>query len=241
MKVAYRTDKGMKRSINQDAILVDKDLGLFFLADGIGGNNKAGEVASALAVKEAYAYLRERVHQDTDKADIPHLLSEAIDHAHGAVKEKSKLTEKFHGMGTTLVVMLLKDKTAYICHVGDSRGYIIRRRIRQVTEDHTFQNFLDHNIMIRNLFFQKKSRILTQAVGISAELSPESTRVELKSGALVLLCSDGLTDMLDDREILEIIHSNNFDVEKSAEHLIEVANRKGGKDNISVILVSPSV
>lgn len=238
MKVAYRTDKGMKRALNQDAILVDRERGLCFLADGVGGNHKAGEVASAVAVKEAYAYLRERVKQSLHQTIIPKLLLEAIDHVHSVLRGISKSDEKFQGMGTTLVIMLLKDRTAYISHVGDSRVYIIRRRIRQVTEDHTFQNYLDHNIMIRDLFFRKEARILMQAVGISGELSPESIQVELKSGALVLLCSDGLTDMLDDKEILEIVHGNSFDVEKSADALIEAANRKGGKDNISVILVS---
>lgn len=239
MKAAYRTDRGRCRLKNEDALTADEKRGLFLLADGIGGGHRAGEVASALAVKEAYAYLKARVKPVVpDKGEIPGLLSKAIDHAHTALIEQSRADEKFKGMGTTLVVMMIRDSTAYICHVGDSRAYIIRRRIRQVTEDHTFQNYLDQNIMIRNLFFQKRARTLMQAVGLSGRLSQESNRVELKSGALVLLCSDGLTDMLEDEEILQIIRDNSFDVEKSADALVVEANRKGGKDNISVILVS---
>lgn len=240
MKVAYRTDRGKKRTINQDAILADGAAGLFLLADGIGGGHRAGEIASSLAVEEAYSYLKGRIGRNMDKADIAVLLSGAIHHAHNLLIEKSRSDRRLEGMGTTLLIMFIKDRTAYICHVGDSRAYTVRRRIRQLTEDHTFQSYLDSNIMIRDLFFKKKAKTLMQAVGISRDLSPESTCVEIKSGAVVLLCTDGLTDMLEDNEIIEIMHNRKFEPDECAEGLLAEANKKGGNDNISVILVSVS-
>ncbi len=224
--------------MNQDMVLADTERGLVLLADGIGGCHIGGEVASELAVKEAYAYLEDKVdHTPCETAD-PVLLSEAVVHAHKIIREKARSEKECAGMGTTLVILLMRGRTAYICHVGDSRAYVIRQKICQITEDQTFQNSIDEDPIIRSLFFRKKARTLMQAVGISGDLTPESVQVELKCGAVLLLCSDGLTDMLSDQEILGIIHSNNFDPDASADALVSEANEKGGIDNITVALVS---
>lgn len=238
MKIASKTDKGRRRETNQDMVLVDRERGIILLADGIGGNGPGGEVASGLAVKEAYAYLRDKVDHIPGKTVDPAILSEAVFHAHRMIREKARCAKEFTGMGTTLVVVLMRGGTASICHIGDSRAYVIQEKIHPVTEDHTFQNFLDQNALVRSLFFQKKVRTLMQAVGISRDLSPQSVQLELKPGAVLLICSDGLTDMLSDEEILRIIQNNNFDPDTSADALVAEANEKGGVDNITVALVT---
>ncbi|MBF0505650.1 MAG: serine/threonine-protein phosphatase [Nitrospirae bacterium] len=238
VQIKCRTDKGKRRQINQDMILSDSERGLILLADGIGGGHRGGEVASELAVNEAHAYLKDKLDLNPGKPVDPALLSEAVAHAHKIIKEKARCSKECHGMGTTLVILLMQGRMASICHVGDSRAYIIQKEIQQITEDHTFQNYIGQHALIRSLFFHKKTRTLTQAVGISEELCPESVQMEIANGAVLLLCSDGLTDMLSDTEILKIIHDNKFDPDTSADALVAEANKKGGIDNITVALLS---
>ncbi|MFZ2197154.1 MAG: protein phosphatase 2C domain-containing protein [Thermodesulfovibrionales bacterium] len=236
MIIAYKTDKGKQRRKNEDAILVDQDSGICILADGI-GKRRAGEIASELAVKEVHAYLKDRIESIMSSDDICRLLADAITHAHCALRDRAKNDIRLSGMGTTIVLMLIKDKRAYICHAGDSRAYRLRNATEQITVDHTFQNYLDDNIMIRDLFFRKNARILTEALGISEKLSLETNRLRLLKGDVLLLCSDGLTDMLSDDEIRKIVLDHCEAIDTAADALIHAANSKGGKDNISVILM----
>jgi PPM family protein phosphatase len=236
MIIAYKTDKGKSRRKNEDAILVDQDLGLCLLADGI-GKHRGGEIASEMAVREVHAYLKGRVKAVVGSDDICRLLADAITHAHKALRDRAKTDIQLSGMGTTLVVMLIKDKRAYICHAGDSRAYRLRNNIEQITVDHTFQNYLDDNIMIRDLFFRKNARVLTEALGISEKLSLETNRLRLQKGDIILLCSDGLTDMLSNDEILGIVLAHNEAMDTAVDALVHAANSKGGKDNISAILM----
>jgi protein phosphatase len=237
MKVAYKSDVGKKRENNEDRILVDEDRGIFLLADGMGGH-KAGEVASRLAVEEAYACLKDRIDQTNDEKGTSKLLIEALFNAHDAIKEKAKADLNLMGMGTTLVEMILKAEKAHICHVGDSRVYLLREGAKQLTKDQTVGDYLvEHNIMRREEVPPQKWHTLTQAVGVSENIVPELKHVEIKPGDLLLLCSDGLTDMLSDEEIEKIIQKHRDDMDAGVEALVKGANNKGGKDNISVILV----
>jgi protein phosphatase len=235
MIIAYKTDQGKRRGKNEDAILVDQDRGLFLLADGI-SRHPAGEIASELVVRKVHAYLGDRVQSLTRGDDICGLLSDAIIHADTMLKKKAEADITLRGMGTTLVAMLIKDRRAFICHVGDSRAYRLRKTIERITVDHTFQCELDDCIMIRDFFFRKNARILTQAIGVSKELTLETNRLRLQQGDILLLCSDGLTDMLSDDEIHEIIRANS-EADAAVNALVCEANREGGKDNISIILV----
>lgn len=237
MITAEKSDPGKKRTNNEDRFFVDKDQGIFLLADGMGGH-QAGEVASNLAVEEAYAYLKDKISQTNDEKDISKLLAEALFQAHDAIKEKSKNDLNLMGMGTTLVEMVIKGEEAYICHVGDSRAYLLRNGIEQITRDQTVGDYLvEHNVMKREQVPHQKWHTLTQAVGVSESIVPEIKHVEFKTGDLLLLCSDGLTDMLSDEEIEEIVQKHRNDINKAADALIEEANHKGGRDNISVVLV----
>ncbi|MCP4106220.1 MAG: serine/threonine-protein phosphatase [Desulfobacteraceae bacterium] len=238
MKESSRTDTGKRRDHNEDSIMIDDRRDIYLLADGMGGH-KAGEMASKMAVEVAYEFLAANTKEDIDNKDIPSLLAEALLKAHNAIKVSEKIDLEFKGMGTTLVIMMLRGAKAYICHVGDSRAYHISSSIKQITKDQTLGNHLIDTENRRPEDIPNKAwHTLIQAVGVSKKIIPASNEVELQTGDIILLCSDGLTDMLSDAEIEEIIkdcRDNNF--KETANLMVEEANRKGGKDNISVIAV----
>jgi len=237
MKIAYKTDVGKKREGNEDSLKVDEGNNLFLLADGMGGH-QAGEVASEMAVKVAHAYIAQAVSEEENKDSISKTLSKALFKAHDAIIEKAKTDINLMGMGTTLVVLVIRDKKATICHVGDSRAYLLKDASEQITKDHTVGHYLvKQGIMTEEQVPPQKWHTLTQALGASSDLLPELHHVDLKEGDTLLLCSDGLTDMLADEEILKIVQKYNDKVEKTVNSLIKAANRKGGRDNISVVLV----
>jgi len=232
MQIAFRTDIGRVSTKNQDAILVDQEKGIFLLADGMGGHN-AGEIASSLAVNTAYEYLKDKIgYLDEDK-DILEAIHTAVLKSHETVKAKGASE-----MGTTLVTMIIKGKKSYICHAGDSRAYLFRDRLQQMTKDHTFAEYsMEHESMKREEVPDQFWNIVTQSVGIDDDLSPDSTTVELKDNDILMLCSDGLNKMLTDNDIFPILNKRKMDLDEAATSLIAEANDKGGKDNISVILV----
>ena len=238
MKVAYRTDIGKKRTHNEDSILVDESMPIFLLADGMGGH-QAGEVASYLAVKECYAWLKENIDKARNEEAIPKLLVESLLKAHHLVRAGSATAINLAGMGTTLIQMFIIANNAHICHVGDSRAYLIRNGIKQITQDHTSElYFVKEGIAVEAVLPVQKMRVLTQAVGGQATLVPEVKQVKLNPRDVLLLCSDGLTDMLSDEEIESIIQKYRDNLAVTADNLIHEANDKGGIDNISVILIA---
>lgn len=236
MKVIYKTDIGKKRTINEDSIIVDESKDIFLIADGLGGH-QAGEVASNMAVKESYSYLNKNLGKAKSEEDISNLLTKSLMKAHNAIRAKSTTDINLIGMGTTLIEMLVKDSKAHICHVGDSRVYLLRDGIKQITKDHTFDNYLAEHKDKKTKRRYLPLHILTQAVGESETLVPELKQVKLKTGDILLLCSDGLTDMLSDKEIESIIQKHKDELPMATDNLIKKANDKGGIDNISVILI----
>lgn len=238
MRVAYKTDAGKERDHNEDSILVDDDKDIFILADGMGGR-QAGEIASKIAVDVAYSFLRHAINQNISNKDIPRLLKSALFKAHDAIGSMAKDNLNLTGMGTTLVLVIVRDNTAYICHAGDSRAYLIGENIRQVTKDQTLANYLVEQMKKRPEEIPSKAwHTLTQAVGVTENMSPELTELDLKPGDILLICSDGLSDMLNDGEIEEIVQKHRGRKFSSiADALVGVANDKGGIDNISVVIL----
>lgn len=237
MKVAYKTDIGKKRTHNEDSILVDELLHIFLLADGMGGH-QAGEVASDLAIKESYAWLKENIDKARSKEDVSNLLIESLLKAHHTVKARATTDINLAGMGTTFIQMLVVGNNAHICHVGDSRAYHLGSEIKQITQDHTSEMYFVKNGATEEGYLPvQKMRVLTQAVGGQATLIPEVKQVKLNPRDVLLLCSDGLTDMLSDKEIESVIQKYRNNLPVTADKLIHEANDKGGIDNISVILV----
>ncbi|MGD0885240.1 MAG: protein phosphatase 2C domain-containing protein [Thermodesulfovibrionales bacterium] len=237
MKVAGRSDVGKRRNNNEDKFLIDQDLGIFLLADGMGGHN-AGEVASDIAVKEAYAFIREHIHDSDQDEAIIRMLEEAMDKAHDAIREKATTDLNLSGMGTTLVELVVSKRKAFICHVGDSRAYLFRDELARLTRDHTVGNYLvERDLMPREAIPLQNWHTLTQAVGTEQYPIPDSKTLELQDGDIFLLCTDGLTDMLEDDEIRQVIQRHKDDTGKASSVLVEDANKKGGRDNITVVLV----
>ncbi|MEW6137605.1 MAG: Stp1/IreP family PP2C-type Ser/Thr phosphatase [Thermodesulfobacteriota bacterium] len=236
MRVEFGTDRGLVRKSNEDSLLVDEELGLFIVADGMGGHN-AGEIASSLAVKEAAQVVRKELATGTEASDA---LLKALLAAHRKVYESSLQNPQWEGMGTTIVMALCRGEETTIYHVGDSRAYLIGpdRTIR-LTTDHTMvQDWIDLGLITPEEARTHDARHgLTMALGVEEYFEPALTRVSWKKEEILLLCTDGLTDMVQDEEIFATVRMSSS-TKEACSRLIELAKSRGGPDNITVMLVS---
>lgn len=231
------TDIGKKRKLNQDFVYAsDEAVGnlpnIYIVADGMGGHN-AGDYASRCTVETMIREIRGCF----EKSPI-RILSKAIRTANDQVRRKAREDESLFGMGTTVVAATCLGKYLQVANVGDSRLYIINDEIRQITRDHSLVEE-----MVRMGGIDKEAarnhpdkNIITRAIGARDTIEIDFFHEELKSGDIVLMCSDGLTNMLEDEEISRILKSQDT-IEERAEKLIEAANSNGGKDNIAVIII----
>ena len=236
LKTFSVTDIGRKRKMNQDYVYSsEQPIGhlpnLFLVADGMGGHN-AGDLATRYTVESMVDYIENA----REQRPIP-LLSESIHHANELVMEKAKTDRALEGMGTTVVAATIKDDYLYVANVGDSRLYLIDQEIEQITRDHSLVEE-----MIRVGELQRKDarshpdrNIITRAIGARAPVKVDFFDVKLEQGDKILLCSDGLTNMVEDEDILYIV-KKSASLKEAAQRLITEANKNGGKDNISVVL-----
>jgi len=239
MKVAYKTDIGRKRQNNEDNFYVNLEKKLFVVADGMGGH-QAGEVASQMAVESLKNSLSTLKLNEMESEKIKEHILRSMLNAHNEIVEKAKQDINLSGMGTTVVLALGVDDKYYISHVGDSRAYLIRdKNITQLTDDHTVVAELLKAKMItpEEAKTHKMRHVLTQALGSNTQIIPSIKVITIQEGDILLLCTDGLTDMLTDEEILSVILKHKEDIEKTAQALVDKANEKGGKDNITIVLV----
>lgn len=243
-QIVCATDKGMVRSGNEDAVYADESLGFAILADGMGGY-AAGEVASRLAVDEIRAELESALpHIDlNDPSHSAHALAEdlrfAAQRANAAIINSAKRDPDREGMGATLVLAVLMSGRIVVGHLGDSRAYRFRDgRIEQLTRDHCWvdEQIAQGALQIDALLNTRFKNIVTRALGIDDQIDLEVHDHDTQPGDTFLMCSDGLTDMLDDGQI-EALLRGAADLPAKADQLIAQANQKGGKDNISVILM----
>ena len=229
------------RTANQDYVYASVEPvgslpNLFVVADGMGGH-QAGDYASRYIVENLVSYL-----QYTENSQIVPLLREAILKVNTMLYHEAKEKPEFSGMGTTLVAAVADENTLYVANVGDSRLYLVRDRIRQVTRDHSY---VEELVSLGRLErgskdYKDKKNIITRAVGTEDKLLVDFFEVGLEPGDYILMCSDGLSNMLEDAEMEEIIGSD-LELQEKAEKLITVANDNGGKDNIAVVLVDPQI
>ena len=241
MKACALTDTGRVRTANQDYVYASVEPvgslpNLFVVADGMGGH-QAGDYASRYIVENLVSYL-----QYTENSQIVPLLREAILKVNTMLYHEAKEKPEFSGMGTTLVAAVADENTLYVAKVGDSRLYLVRDRIRQVTRDHSYvEELVSLGRLERgNKDYKDKKNIITRAVGTEDKLLVDFFEVGLEPGDYILMCSDGLSNMLEDAEMEEIIGSD-LELQEKAEKLITVANDNGGKDNIAVVLVDPQI
>lgn len=242
-----QTDTGQARNHNEDAILWDAEREFVLLADGMGGHN-AGDVASRMCLEELNEILVSALDQSLkglkpNKGVSRHatLLRRAVGKANTAVFEDAQTNPDRKGMGTTLVAALFYDNQVVVAHLGDSRIYRLRKSVlEQITNDHSLvQELLDKGVISdEEAEDNPYSHVITQAVGIRSRVVAEVNEFEALPGDIYLLCSDGLTDMVSDQEIAEILIAAEGQWEKAAQRLVDLANSHGGHDNISVVLAA---
>ena len=241
MHSVAKTDCGLSRSMNQDVTYAsDTSVGplpnLYIIADGMGGE-KAGDVAARKTVSTILNTLRK-----TDKVSVD-ALNIAFTTANYEVYHKAATNSDYAGMGSTCVACTCIGKVLYIANVGDSRLYLIQdKQINQVTNDHSYVEELIKLGRIKKdseeyKMYKRHTNYVTRGMGAERHVETDFFMFEVRKGDVVLLCSDGLSDMLTDIEIFDIVKSSES-LEKAADNLIDGANKKGGKDNISVILIS---
>lgn len=240
MQIYTKTDIGRVRKINEDymyASSAEDKLKLFIIADGMGGYN-AGEVASKLATETAKEYIQKNFEKrKSSKEEIENLIKDAIIHANNEVYNKSEKNKEFSGMGTTIDICLIYNSKLYIGHVGDSRVYRIRKDfIRKITRDDSYVQTLieDGTITKEQAFNHPRKNMITKAIGCDKNIEPTVYTKTFIKNDIIILTSDGLTNMLKDKEILELVKTNNDNI---AEELVKKANENGGNDNITVIVV----
>lgn len=240
MRAFAKTDIGKMRSMNQDCIYASPDeerIKLYILADGMGGYN-GGEIASSLAVESVKNYVKSYFASiQLDRESILNFLKETMEYANKVVYEKSREDEALEEMGTTLEICLIYGNKVFIAHIGDSRVYRIRKNfIRKLTTDHSYVEKLvkDGTITREQAYTHPKKNMLTQALGCSLDIEPEIMVKGFLKDDVLLICSDGLTNMVSENEIYGIIKTN---IEKANEVLVSRANDNGGLDNISVIII----
>ena len=240
-KTVSRTDIGLKRELNQDYVFtadcsVGKLPNLYLVADGMGGH-KAGGFASKYAVDT----IVEKVNSSKE-TEVFSILYEAITEANYRIRKKAAEDESMAGMGTTLVAATVIGDVLQVANVGDSRLYVINEEIRQITIDHSY---VEEMVRMGGLNREqarnhKNKNIITRAVGAQTTVNPDFFEVNLKSGDRIFMCTDGVSNMLTDEEILNILNEAGTEEER-IEKIVATANEHGGRDNMGIILVNPQL
>lgn len=234
------TDVGIRREVNQDYIYCnDNTIGLlpnlYIVADGMGGH-KAGDFASRFSVTVFEKEIREQ-----KARTIIGSMEGAVRQANELLLREAAAQSEYEGMGTTLVAGTITDKRLFVVNIGDSRLYIIREtgQIRQITQDHSLveEKILRGELDRRDAKYHPQKNVITRAIGATEQVLPDFFEVELEGISYVVLCSDGLTNMVEDNTIRDIVLNSDGNVKEKAKQLVAIANENGGKDNISVILI----
>lgn len=237
IKAYALTDVGKTRSINQDYVYctgnpVGRLPNLFIVADGMGGH-KAGDLASKFSVQTFVEQVR------AAKSDNPiTVISDAIKYTNTKLVELAGTSPDYTGMGTTFVVATIIDKSVYVANVGDSRLYVLHDELRQVTRDHSLVEEMVNNgtITREEARTHERKNVIMRAIGGSQDVMPDFFEVELAKNDIIIMCSDGLTNMVEDGQIASILASRH-DISDKAKTLVDLANDHGGKDNISLIII----
>ena len=253
IRTAGLSDVGRRRKSNEDSFAISEDGTLFIVADGMGGH-AAGEVASRLAVESIERHISGTDPRKeptipasfrspgVDEASLPipaRRVLNAIRLANQEIVRSVRKDSSMRGMGTTVVIAYVSGTRAYIGSVGDSRAYVVRdRSLRQLTSDHTLVN---EQVRAGALSSQEARHhparnILTRAVGSQEEVEADLVELDLKPGDILLLCSDGLTTMAEDSDILNTLLAHSDDPEAASRALVDLANERGGDDNVTVVL-----
>lgn len=240
LAVGVKSDVGKKRKDNQDAFYVSQNtsIPLYLVADGMGGHN-AGELASNMAMNIIVeSFIKNQKNLSSEKM-ILKIIKKSIEEANSKVYLKSLENKDFNGMGTTITLAYIFNNKIYIGHVGDSRAYLIRKgKLGQISEDHSYVNQLlkSGSITKEEAKNHPKRNMITRAVGSSSILEIDLLVKKYDKNDILILCSDGLTNMVMDFQILEQFQDGK-NIQESCEELVEIANTNGGIDNITIIAI----
>lgn len=239
MKTFSISDIGKTREMNQDYVYTSENAvgnlpNLFIVADGMGGH-KAGEFASRYTVETIVASIEQDV--GTEPVEI---INRAICTANEKLIQKAEENEDMTGMGTTVVVVTVFGTTVYVANVGDSRMYVIGKEITQITKDHSLvEEMVRMGEIAKDAAKDHPDKnIITRAIGAAKEVTADFFQIEVETGDYILMCSDGLTNMVEDVDIKNIVKGQR-DVAERVEKLVEAANNNGGLDNITVVIIEP--
>lgn len=240
IKAYAKSDVGKVREMNQDYYYISNSLDevqLYILADGMGGYN-GGEIASKIAVETAKNYIENNFKEiEKDRDSIIQLLGSSMEYANMVVYEKSQEKPELHGMGTTLEICLIYNNKVYIGHIGDSRIYRIRKEfIRKLTQDHSYVQKLvkEGKITKEQAEVHPQKNMLTRALGCSAFVEPDVMVKGFLKDDILVMCSDGLTNMVKTEIIYQEASKN---IEQAPKELVRIANENGGKDNVTVVII----
>jgi serine/threonine protein phosphatase PrpC len=234
MRVASMTDPGRVRRSNEDSFFADGALGLFIVADGMGGH-AGGEVASRVAIATIAELMKSRL----TEADADGLIRSAIEQANTTIRAQAEADPTLQGMGTTLVLAFCRGDSIHLAHLGDSRAYLIHNgSLQRLTEDHSL---VAQMVKSGQLTAEEAPRfhlrnVVTRSLGNQKLTEPDLAVVEWNAGDFLLLCSDGLTNMVDESELRSLIAGGGADLERSCREAIDLANQNGGRDNITAVL-----
>lgn len=240
MRIFAKTDKGIVRSINQDAYAANVLPGgaaFAVVCDGMGGAS-AGDIASKTAIEVISQYVLNGYNPNMSSDDIKRLLDNAIASANLDVYTLAQKDEQLKGMGTTVVATITSETRAVICNVGDSRAYLVNESITQITRDHTMVQSLVElgKLSEEEAKNHPEKNIITRALGVEENILTDSYFIDITADDNLLLCTDGLTNYASEEKILQIVNGNVLD--KVSNLLIDEANNGGGRDNITVAIIS---
>lgn len=229
------TDKGLRRDSNQDSFLVNSEMGLFIVADGMGGHS-GGEVASSIAVKSSEDVVKDPEAQQRSPREVLNKIYE--ESSHHIFDRAANENPELAGMGTTMVMAYIRKNYIYIANVGDSRCYLFKKPyLWQVTEDHSLINEQIRAGVLNEATAQNLvgRNVITRSVGYERDVQPDIFEREIIAGEMYLLCSDGLSSLVEDEKISQIINKNS--PENIAKACVEQALANGGDDNVTVIVI----
>ena len=234
------TDIGSRREVNQDYVYCNDDAvgllpNLYIVADGMGGH-KAGDFASRYSVNEFEKELKEQ-----KARTIIGSMEGAVRLVNERLLREASAEPDYEGMGTTFVAACIEQENLYVLNIGDSRLYLINEKgtIRQITQDHSLveEKILRGEIERKDAKNHPEKNVITRALGAAEQVVPDFFEVELSAGDYILICSDGLTNMVEDSDVKETVLNQDASLKEKAESLVELANKNGGRDNISLILI----
>jgi len=247
-RFAAASDVGQIRRNNEDSFLANPELKIFAVADGMGGHS-SGEIASRVAIDSLRESITRASQEKTTSfteestavlSSSVNLLVSSFRLANQRIYQAAQENKDYKGMGTTLVAAYLSSSSPIVAHVGDSRLYHLQEQtIRQVTEDHSWvwEQYKQGLIAKEAIPLSPHKNVVTRAMGIQATVDVDVQELEVLPGDFLLLCSDGLSDLVRDEEMLELVRQNGDDLKRTCKNLIHLANSRGGKDNITVILI----